>query len=155
MKLNPFLAFIAFAMAALIAYGFFSAHADNQYRMVITAGAFISVFLPLGGMLALKVNSRGVVNLRVLSALFVIALVVEHVVFTIKIRAWQAKLIMLAFNSADVDASEIRKFLAAVPADILGTVGTFSLTPYIVVTGLILLAYLCIAYVLVKALREV
>jgi hypothetical protein len=116
MKVNWFLFCIAFAIAGLIAYGFFAGNIDSQYRIVIVSGAFLSCFVPLAGMLALKLDVRGGLNLRLLSLLFVIGALVVNIVFN------------------------------------LGSI--FSLTPYIIVMGILLLLYTLAMYGLVKALQD-
>jgi hypothetical protein len=45
MKINPFPACIALALAALIAFGFYSANAGETYRPLITIGAGLSIDL--------------------------------------------------------------------------------------------------------------
>jgi hypothetical protein len=82
MKINWFLFCIALIIAALAAYGFFAANGDEPYRLVITAGAFLSLFTTFAGMIALRINERGGANMRIVSALFFIVLLVEHLVFT-------------------------------------------------------------------------
>jgi hypothetical protein len=155
MKINWFLFCIAFAIAGLIAYGFFAGNIDSQYRIVIVAGTFLSCFVPLAGLLALKLDVRGGLNVRVLSLLFVIGALVVNIVFTVKVKAWHLQILKIAFGDAIVeDTSKIKEMIAVVPPDVFANVGVFSLTPYIIVTGILILLYLLAAYGLVKALRE-
>jgi hypothetical protein len=154
MKINWFLFCIAFAIAGLSAYGFFTAHYESAYRLVVTIGAFVSLFVPLAGMLALRLDVRGGINVRVLSLVFAIAALIDNLVFTIKIKAWQLALVKLAFGEAETDTSGIEKMLAGVPPEVFKEAGTFSLTPYVIVTGIILLVYLCAAYSVIKALQS-
>jgi hypothetical protein len=81
MKINWFLTFIALAIAALAAFGFYSANVDETYRALITIGAGLSLFITLGGILALSSPNGGSLNIKVTSVLFFIALLIEHLVF--------------------------------------------------------------------------
>jgi hypothetical protein len=111
--------------------------------------------VPLAGMLALKLNARGGLNLRILSLLFVIGALVVNIVFTVKVKAWHLQILKIAFGDAIIeDTSKIKEMIAVVPPDVFANVGVFSLTPYIIVTGILLLLYLCIAYALIKALQD-
>ena len=83
MKANPFLAFICAALAGLIAMGFFAANAGETYRGVITAGAWVSLFATLGGMMVLSSPSGGTANIKVVSGLFFVVLLVAHIVFSV------------------------------------------------------------------------
>ena len=82
MKINPFLAFIALAIAALAAFGFFSANAGEPYCLLITAGAGLSLFITLGAVLALSSPNGGSLNIKVTALLFFLAFLVEHLVFS-------------------------------------------------------------------------
>lgn len=74
---------IAAAIAGLSAFGFFMANEDDTYRLLITIGAGISIFVTLSGMLALSWTDYGSrVNFRVISGLFFAALMIEHIVFS-------------------------------------------------------------------------
>ena len=114
MKINPFLALIAFAIAALAAFGFYSANAGEPYRLWIMAGAGISIFITLGSVLALSSPNGGSLNIKVTALLFFIALLVEHLIFS---------------------------FTA------------IGLTPYIIITGILLLLFLMILYGITRALK--
>ena len=83
MKVNPFLAFICAAIAALIAFGVSRANIEDAYRGIITAGAWISLFTTLGGILAISSPNGGTANLRVVSGLFFVVLLVAHIIFSI------------------------------------------------------------------------
>ena len=83
MKLNVFLTFISIALAGLSAFGFFIANEGDTYRILITAGSGISLFVTFGGLLALASSNRGtIMNIRVVSALFLLALFIEHIIFS-------------------------------------------------------------------------
>lgn len=99
----------------MASYGFFASHAASGIRILLTAGAGVSLFLPLAGMLALGAKDGGTaVNLKVVSVVFFIVLLVEQLIF-----GFAAK----------------------------------SAAPYIIVTGILLLIYLLIAYSIAKALE--
>jgi hypothetical protein len=154
MKINWFLFAIAFVIAGLAAYGFFVAHIDGQYRMVITIGSFISLFVPLAGMFAVKFDFRGAINIRIISALAFVALLVDHIFFTIRIKAWHLSVLKFAFGEVEIDTSNIEEMLSLVPPDVFKDVGIFSLTPYIIITGILLMTYLLFAYGVGKALKD-
>ena len=83
MKINPFLACIALAIAALAAFGFYSANAgDETSRWLITIGAGVSFFVTLGGIIALSSPNGGSLNIKVTALLFFLAFLVEHLVFS-------------------------------------------------------------------------
>ena len=82
-KLNPILALISFALAGLAAYGFFAANEGDTYRFLITIGSGVSLLITLGSMFALSLPNRSLmVNIKVVSGLFFIALLIEHIVFS-------------------------------------------------------------------------
>ena len=116
MKINTFLTFICFAIAGLSAFGFFIANSGDTYRILITAASGISLFVTLGGMIALSSSNRGsMINIRVVSGAFFLALLVNHIVFS---------------------------FIGV------------KFTPYIIITGVLLLLYMLIYYVIVRALKN-
>ncbi|MDR2177776.1 MAG: hypothetical protein LBP20_07025 [Treponema sp.] len=116
MKVNPVLLVISFAIAALAAFGFYMGNAGETYRALIAAGAGFSFFATLGGLLAFRTDGGGAsVNIKVVSALFFIAFLIEHLVFS---------------------------FTAV------------RLTPYVIITGLLLLVYALICYALARALKD-
>jgi hypothetical protein len=82
MKINVALLLISLAIAALAAFGFFVGNGDEPYRLVITIGSGLSFFVTLGGVFALSAANGGTVNIKVVSALFFIALLIENVVFS-------------------------------------------------------------------------
>ncbi|GHV11286.1 hypothetical protein FACS189491_02240 [Spirochaetia bacterium] len=153
MKINWFLVFIAACLAGICAFGFFQAHVESQYRLVITIGSFISFFVPLAGMIAIETNQAVAVNVRIVSVLALSALLADHIFFTIKIKAWQLQLLNAAFGNM-IDTSKIGVMLKTVPLDVLNDVGFFSLTPYVVITGVLVLVYVLIAYAIGKALQN-
>jgi hypothetical protein len=108
MKVNVVFLIIVLALSALAAYGFYAANNGETHRLVITIGGGLSLFVPLAGLLALTAGGRGgAVHIKVLSALFFTALLIEQVVFS---------------------------FVVLKPA------------PYIIITGVLLLVYVLIAY---------
>ncbi|MDR1893146.1 MAG: hypothetical protein LBQ61_00435 [Spirochaetales bacterium] len=83
MKINKILLLIALGIAALAGYGFFAANGDEAYRLVITFGSGISLFVCLAGLIAVTTPGRGSsANIKVLSAVFFILLLVENLIFT-------------------------------------------------------------------------
>ncbi|GHT99097.1 hypothetical protein FACS1894142_6310 [Spirochaetia bacterium] len=115
MKINPVLLIIALAIAALAAFGFYSANNGEAFRWLITAGAGLSLFVTLSGVLAFSADGGGgTVNIKVTSVLFFIALLVEHIIFS----------------------------LAGV-----------ALTPYVIITGILLLLFVLISYAITRALK--
>lgn len=108
MKINYFLLFIAFAISALIGYGFW-AGTENLYLVI--GSTFLS-FVTLSGILAVSFG-RGSGNLKALSVCFFTFSLIEHLIF--------------AF------------------------VG-FSQAPYIIITGILVLVYLMIFYLIAKNL---
>jgi len=82
MKFNPITSAIAIAIAALIAYGFYS-FGDNTNKGLIASGSFIM----LGSTLLLTIGTRYSryptgLNSRVISLLFFLAAFSSHVVFS-------------------------------------------------------------------------
>jgi hypothetical protein len=114
MTVNPVLLVISLAIAALAAFGFDMGNAGETYCALIAAGSALSFFATLGGLLAFRADGAGAsVNIKVVSALFITALLIEHLVFS---------------------------FTAV------------KLTPYVIITGLLLLVYALICYALARAL---
>jgi hypothetical protein len=101
--------------AALGAFGFFITNANDTYRFLITAGSGISLFITLGGLLALSSTYRGlIVNVRIVSGIFFIALLIEHIIFS--------------FTGINFPA-------------------------YIIITGILILLYILICYVIIKSTK--
>jgi hypothetical protein len=82
MKINVVLLLMALGIAALGAFGFFAGNGGEDYRLVLCIGSGISLFVTLGGIFALTVEHGGTVNIKVVSVLFLIALVVENLIFS-------------------------------------------------------------------------
>jgi hypothetical protein len=82
MKINPFLLVIALGIAALGAFGFYAGNSGETYRLLFTIGSGLSLFVTLAGLLALSSPNGGTVNIKITSALFFTALLVEHLVFS-------------------------------------------------------------------------
>jgi hypothetical protein len=153
MKINWFLFAIAFVITGLCAYGFFTAHIASEYRLVITIGSFISLFVPLAGLFAVKLDFRGAINVRIISALAFIALMIDHIIFTVKIKSWQLEILRAAFGG-EIDTSKTEAMFSLVPPDIFKNADVFSFTPYIIVTGILLMVYLLAAYGVGKAMKD-
>jgi hypothetical protein len=74
---------IALVFAALVGYGFYAANYGEQYRLLLTIGVGISLFLPLCGVLAVGVKGRGSTgNLRALSAVFFVLMLTDNLIFS-------------------------------------------------------------------------
>jgi len=114
MKINFITLIISIAIAGLIAFGVYAANNDETYRILITIGAGITVFITLGGLLAVSSPNGSTLNIKVVSVLFLIAFTLEHIIFS----------------------------LAGV-----------AMTPYIIITGILLLVYILICYSIFRALK--
>ena len=83
MKINFVMLLIALAIAALIAFGFYSGNKEEPYVWLITIVSGIMGFVTLSGILAVGFDVRGSTgNVRVVSILFFIAGLVSNLVFT-------------------------------------------------------------------------
>lgn len=82
MKINWVLAGISLAIAGLIAFGFYSGNSNESYRLLITVGSGFSFLITLCGLLALSSPHGGTVNIKVISVLFFIGLLVDHIIFS-------------------------------------------------------------------------
>ena len=80
MKINPVMCLISLAVAALAGYGFFAANSGDEYRLVVTIGGGLCLFVTLGGFLALSSPHGGTGNIRALSAVFFVIFTVEHLI---------------------------------------------------------------------------
>jgi len=79
---NPFLALISAAIAGLSAFGFYMA--NDVYGALIAVGCGISFFITLMDLLALSSSNGGIsLNVRIVSAIFFIILLIEHIIFSI------------------------------------------------------------------------
>jgi hypothetical protein len=82
MKINWVLACISLAITGLIAFGFYSGTSNDPYQLLITIGSGLSFLITLGGLLALSSPHGGTVNLKVVSVLFFIGLLIEQIIFS-------------------------------------------------------------------------
>jgi len=83
MKLNVVLTLISITLAGLAAFGFYTANENDTYRLLITIGSGITLLVTLGGLLALSSDNRGtIMNIRVVSGLFFLIFLIEHIVFS-------------------------------------------------------------------------
>jgi hypothetical protein len=117
MKINVITLAIAFAIAALAGYAFYTANgADTDIPLVNAIGGGIVLFITLAGTIAIGTKNEvgSILNIRVTSGVFFAALLVEQIIFCL------------------------------VP---------FHLAPYIIVTGVLVLIYVLIAYSICRALR--
>ena len=83
MKFNLILTLISLGLAGFATYSVFVGNSGDYYRILITVGAGISFFVTLCGMLAIKTVYWGTsMNIRVISGLFFLALLIDHIVFS-------------------------------------------------------------------------
>lgn len=114
MKLNIIPCIIAFAVSALLAFGFYSWCRDVDMRLLVTIVGGIGLLLTIGTAVgATFERSRTSINIKVASSTFSGIFLIENIVFC---RA-----------------------------------GGFSLSLYIILNGLLLLAWLSVVYGIYKA----
>jgi hypothetical protein len=83
MKINPVMTLIALAIAALVAYGFYASNNGEQSQWLIAVGSGVTIFITLGGCLAVSGETRGLAgNIRVTSLVFLIIGIVSHIIFS-------------------------------------------------------------------------
>jgi hypothetical protein len=84
MKVNLVFLLISLAIAVLAGYGFFSWNSGEALQLLITIGAGLTVFITIGGIIAIKsAGGRGSIgNIRALSIVFLIIFVVSNVIFS-------------------------------------------------------------------------
>jgi hypothetical protein len=82
MRVNVVLLIIAFGIAALAAFGFYAGNGDETYRWVITIGSGVGLFVTLEGIFVLSAANGGSANIKVVSVLFFIAMLIENLVFS-------------------------------------------------------------------------
>jgi hypothetical protein len=118
MRINFVTFLIALAIAALAAYGFYTANgAQNDVPLANALGGGIALFVTLAGTIAVgtKDETGGTLNIRLTSGIFFALVLVEQIIFCF------------------------------VP---------FSMLPYIIVTGILLLVYVLIVYAIGKAMEN-
>ncbi|MDR3123795.1 MAG: hypothetical protein LBU16_08470 [Treponema sp.] len=84
MKINVITLAIAFAIAALIAYGFYSANgAETDIPLANALGGGIALFITLAGTVAVgsKDGNGGTTNIRLASGIFFVLVLIEQIVF--------------------------------------------------------------------------
>lgn len=79
MKVNVFLVIISIGISAFAAYGFYS----QTNNLLLTIGAFVLLAFTLCGILSVSVGP-GSVNLKVLSGIFFLLFLGEHLFYTFK-----------------------------------------------------------------------
>ena len=82
MKINIVLLIISVVIAGLSAFGIFALNAESDFRILITIGCGLSLFVTLGGLLALSSERPGMANIRALSGVFFAVLLIAHIVFS-------------------------------------------------------------------------
>jgi hypothetical protein len=84
MKINLVFLFIALAISALVGYGFFAWNGGEPYQLLVAIGSGLTIFLPLGGLLALSSSGRGIVgNIRALSVVFFLLEIIVNIIFSV------------------------------------------------------------------------
>ncbi|MDR2160250.1 MAG: hypothetical protein LBP23_09335 [Treponema sp.] len=84
MKINPVMTLIALAIAALAAYGFYVSNNGEQNQWLITVGSGVTIFISLGGCLAVFSETRDLAgNIRVTSLVFLIIGIISHIIFSL------------------------------------------------------------------------
>jgi len=88
MKVNVVMLLIALAIAALMAFGFYSGNKGETYVWLITIVCGIMGFFTLSGIFAVGFNTRGGTgNIRVVSILFFIGSLISNLIFSFSIFA--------------------------------------------------------------------
>ena len=85
MRINYVMLLIALGIAALSASGFYSSNSGEELRILITVGSGVTFFITLAGVLAITSQS-GTSNIRVISIIFFIVFLIEHIIFSIFMR---------------------------------------------------------------------
>jgi hypothetical protein len=84
MKINIIFVIIILAIAGLTSYGFFAWNEAEPYQLLIAIGAGVTLFLPLGGLLALSSDRQGSVgNIRACSVIFLILEIISNIIFSL------------------------------------------------------------------------
>ncbi len=84
MKINIFMLLISLAIASLAGYGFYAANSGTEYVLLQCLGSGISLFMTLGGLLALGSKDGGTsVNVKITSAVFFIIVLIEQIIFSV------------------------------------------------------------------------
>lgn len=82
MKINFVMLIIVLAISALAAFGFYSVNSIENYRLLITFGSSISIFITLSGVLAFSSPHGSSVNIKVVSGVFFIVFLIEQIIFS-------------------------------------------------------------------------
>ena len=115
MKINIVLIIISAVIAGLLAFGFYALNAGDQYRILVTVGCALTLFLSLSGILVLSSARPGLANIRVVSGLFFVVFLILHIIFNFT--------------------------------------GVF-LTPYFIITGILLALYVMLCYLIIRVLAK-
>jgi hypothetical protein len=85
MKINIITLLIAFVLAVLAAYGFYTTNSEEGYVLVLTFGAGLTLFITLAGTIAVgtKGGQGGAANIRIVSGIFFLATLIEQIVFSL------------------------------------------------------------------------
>ncbi|GMO57806.1 MAG: hypothetical protein Ta2G_17680 [Termitinemataceae bacterium] len=83
MKINVVFTIIALAIGALAGYGFYAWNVGEQYQLLVALGTGVTIFLYIGGLIALSSDGNGAVgNIRALSIVFLILTIISNVIFS-------------------------------------------------------------------------
>jgi hypothetical protein len=84
MKINIVTLLIALAVAALVAYGFYTANSGEGYALALTFGAGLTLFITLAGTIAVgtKDGQGSMANIRIVSGIFFLVTLIEQLVFS-------------------------------------------------------------------------
>jgi len=81
MKVNFVMLLIAIAVAALAAFGFYSANKGEDTQLLITIGSGAMLFITFAGTIAVGFGSGGTGNIKVVSVLFFVVSIISNLIF--------------------------------------------------------------------------
>ena len=83
MKIKLFPAIITLALSTLFAYGLFALGNNDEHKLLIAISGGVSLFLTLGTIVGISLdNKRASANIKTLSAVFAIAVIIANSVFS-------------------------------------------------------------------------
>ena len=84
MKFDKIFLLLSLGISALVGYGFYWLSGGEQWRILISIVTGVLLFTTLTGLLAIKGNSNGsVVNIKIISGIFLVIAIIINVVFTL------------------------------------------------------------------------
>ena len=82
MKVNVVMLFIALAIAALVAFGFYAGNNEDECRWLLTIGSGVMVFVTLSGIIAVNFGVQGSTgNVRAISIVFLLVSLISNIIF--------------------------------------------------------------------------